>query len=74
MQKPLKLIYYRAKYNLKQEDLAKILGISQPTYSKKEKGIIAITYDEMLTILVALNLLADKNEDKKLSLDDVFGV
>lgn len=37
----------RVKRNLKQADVAKAIGIATSTYSKKEKGIISITVEEL---------------------------
>ena len=45
-----KIKQYRKLNKYRQEDLAKILGIKQNTYSKKENGISKFTVDE-ITIL-----------------------
>jgi len=41
-----KLKAYRTLYNVKQEEIAKILGMSLSTYSCKEKGTRQFTLDE----------------------------
>ena len=45
-----KIKQYRKLNKYRQEDLAKILGIKQNTYSKKENGISKFTVNE-ITIL-----------------------
>ena len=41
----------RAKYDYSQQDCAKLLGMSRPTYSKKENGTKEFTFDEVVTLL-----------------------
>jgi DNA-binding XRE family transcriptional regulator len=42
-----KLKALRLEYNLKQADLAKLLGMGETTYNRKENGITEFTESEM---------------------------
>lgn len=46
----LKLKGLRAEYNLKQADMAKLIGISETTYNRKENGITEFTEFEIKKI------------------------
>lgn len=46
----LKLKGLRAEYNLKQADIAKMIGISETTYNRKENGITEFTELEIKKI------------------------
>ena len=46
----LKLKGLRAEYNLKQIDVAKMIGISEATYNRKENGITEFTEFEIKRI------------------------
>ena len=45
--KKIKIREYRKLSGYRQEDLAKLLGIKQNTYSKKENGLSRFTVDEI---------------------------
>lgn len=40
----------RAAGDLTQEDMAKVIGVSKPTYNRKELGLRAFTLEESLKI------------------------
>lgn len=40
----------RIKYQLKQQDVAKLLGISETTYNRKENGINEFTISEAMEL------------------------
>ena len=46
----------RADLGLKQEEMAKILGISVVAYNKKEKGIISLKANELVKICKLANI------------------
>ena len=48
--KMIKIREYRKLNGYRQEDLAKLLGIKQNTYSKKENGIIRFTVNEIMKL------------------------
>lgn len=49
----------REDKELKQSDIAKILNVTQSTYSKYEKGIREISIDQLATICKFYNITAD---------------
>lgn len=59
---------YRKMIDKTQKDVAKILGISEQTYRKKEKGLKEFNKTEML---VFKNLLHEKGL-KDISIEDIF--
>lgn len=68
----LKLAYYRNKYDIKQADMAQLLGINPSSYSHKETGRTPFLYDEIIIVLNFLNKKAKKAGDEKLVFEDVF--
>lgn len=59
----------RAKFGLRQEDLAKIIGCTEATFSRKEKGYSNFTLNEAKEITDYINSL-DKN--KNYIIEDIF--
>lgn len=51
----LKLRAKRVEHGLNQTEMAKILGITQNSYGRKELGKVDFTYTEILTILRYFN-------------------
>lgn len=70
--KYLKLQYLRKKYNLTQEDMAKLLGVCTSSYSHKEVGISGFNFDEVITIHKELNKIAEKQGNPRLTLEEIF--
>ena len=46
----LKLKSLRVEHGLKQADIAKVIGISETTYNRKENGITEFTENEIIRI------------------------
>ncbi|MDO5061992.1 MAG: helix-turn-helix transcriptional regulator [Peptostreptococcaceae bacterium] len=46
----------RLRRNLKQKDVANILGITEASYSRKENGLRSFTGDEIKRLALALDL------------------
>lgn len=60
-----KIIIFRDKAGLSQEEVAKQLGISKSSYSRKEKGITQFTFDEIEKLFFVLGFtLSDLSELK----------
>lgn len=70
--KYLKLQYYRKKYGYRQQDMAILLGVCTSSYSHKENGLSAFTFDETKSIHTVLNKKAKKAGDPYLSIDEIF--
>ncbi len=70
----LMLVYYRNKYDIRQADMAQLLGINPSSYSHKETGRVPVTFDEMLIIQKELNKRAKKAGDEALRLDEIFAL
>ena len=51
-----KLIVFRDKAGLKQEEVADRLGISKSSYSRKENGVTQFTYEELEKLFEVLNI------------------
>ncbi|MSD84432.1 helix-turn-helix domain-containing protein (plasmid) [Lactobacillus curvatus] len=45
-----KLLGLRKSFNLSQEDMAKLIGVTTTTYARKERGEYAFDADEMFII------------------------
>lgn len=60
---PQRLLYYREKYDLTQDEIAKQLGISQSTYANWERGFRAPRANEIAWIA----------DIYQIPLDDLFG-
>ncbi|NNG67315.1 helix-turn-helix transcriptional regulator [Caldanaerobacter subterraneus] len=56
----LKLKALRLEHNLKQIDMAKLLGISENTYNRKENGITEFTESEIKKICDIFNKKAEE--------------
>jgi len=56
----LKLKALRLEHNLKQIDMAKLLGISENTYNRKENGITEFTESEIKKICEIFNKKAEE--------------
>lgn len=68
----LKLEYYRKKYGLTQNDMARLIGYCESNYNHKVNRITAFSFDDMITIRQELNKRAAKVGDPALSLDEIF--
>lgn len=57
----------REDRDLKQKDLAKILNVSQNTYSQYETGVISLTAEVLITLAdfyqVSVDYLLDRTQD-----------
>lgn len=53
-----KLKELRARYNLKQSDMARILGINKTSYCKRENGKIPFTDNEITKMAEMFGVLA----------------
>jgi transcriptional regulator with XRE-family HTH domain len=51
-----RLRFERLSRRVSQEEMAKALGVTRPTYYKKESGQIKISVDEFATILDTLGI------------------
>lgn len=67
-----KLKYWRSVLNLKQEDVAVLLGCKKSNYCEKENGNTEIGLKEMKTIQDAFNKMLLKLGKAELTLDDIF--
>lgn len=58
----------REDNDIKQKDIAKILNISQNTYSQYETGVISLTADVLIKLAdyygVSVDYLLDRTNDK----------
>lgn len=58
----------REDNDIKQKDIAKILNVSQNTYSQYETGIISLTADVLIKLAdyygVSVDYLLDRTNDK----------
>lgn len=50
----------RIKRNISQEDIAKLISVTQPTYSRKERGKTEITMPEWQHLALILNVKLDE--------------
>lgn len=62
----------RVKLDLKQEDVALLLGCKRATYGCKENGKIEISRSEMIKIRNYFNKLLVKRGLAEVTLDDIF--
>ena len=62
-----KITELRKKYNITQEQIAKVIGISRVNYNMKEKGKRAFKQKEMMKIYQYFN-----KKDKRINMQDIF--
>ena len=62
-----KITELRKKYNITQEQIAKVIGISRVNYNMKENGKRAFKQKEMLKIYQYFN-----KKDKRINMQDIF--
>lgn len=55
-----KLVQLRKTKRVSQQHLANLIGVEQPAFSKKERGIIEISVQEALLISKALNVSVEE--------------
>lgn len=67
-----KLKYWRGVLELRQEDVATLIGCKKPNYCEKENGNTEIGLSEMITIQKAFNKKLEKLGKAALTLDDIF--
>lgn len=62
---------FRLNSGLTQEQVAKILGINQPTYNRKEKGVRSFNVEELLKLEILFNVtISDMFKEKKEELEE----
>ena len=62
-----KITKLRKKYNITQEQIAKVIGISRVNYNMKENGKRAFKQKEMMKIYQYFN-----KKDKRINMQDIF--
>lgn len=67
-----KLEYYRNKYGLSQEQMAKIIGVTAACYSHKVNKRSTFSLPQMIDIMNVLNKEAKRVGEQPLKLDDIF--
>ncbi|WP_144444560.1 helix-turn-helix transcriptional regulator [Flavobacterium sp. 9] len=64
----------RLKRQLSQEEIADLIGMTQSTYSRKEKGVTNITMQEWIKIAKVLAVEKDEIYQASISKKDIFKV
>jgi len=67
-----KLKYWRSVLNLKQEDVALLLGCKKSNYCEKENGNTELGMQEAIVIQKAFNKMLAKVGKPEITLDEIF--
>ena len=68
----LELRALRERCELKQSDLALVIGCTSSSYGAKERGAVPFTLEEAFTIKDAVNKILEKKHKDLVSFEDIF--
>ena len=68
----LELCALRERCELKQSDLALLIGCSESNYGAKERGDVTFTLEEAFVIKDAINKILDKKQRNLVSIEEIF--
>lgn len=71
-EKFLELRALRERCELKQSDLALVIGCTSSSYGAKERGVVPFTLEEAFAIKDAVNKILEKKHKDLVSIEDIF--